>query len=33
MRASEELDEETARQVIFDIELAYNSFNRHLRET
>ena len=31
LRASEELSEEDARQLIYDLESAYNEFHRHLK--
>uniref|UniRef100_A0A1I7RYD2 Vacuolar protein sorting-associated protein 28 homolog n=1 Tax=Bursaphelenchus xylophilus TaxID=6326 RepID=A0A1I7RYD2_BURXY len=33
MAASEEISEEDARQMVFEVESAYNDFNRHLRNT
>ncbi len=33
MRATEELSDEEARQMVFDLEFAYNTFNKFLHNT
>ena len=33
MKASDELTDEQVRQMLFDLEQAYNSFNRSLQHT